>query len=231
MSENLQQTLEEIAVKVSFISPEVVATLPKSGQALLLSFLDEACLAEDIRRRNSLFCSEVVNVRSGKNLDDQDENVLALWMIGTLLSELFDEHKALDHRWFIAQKEKILDLFEKEPFFAKPVVVSESVVETVVETVVLPPMDAPPEKPVVPEPVVVHEAPTETPVVPPVVLPPVKESITVRLQKVRAEISEKAKSIDIQKLASLLTEKVNALHLKENISEKMAKMKGWFHKK
>ena len=217
-SDLLINALQSISEKTKCLSSEIILTFSKKGQIFLRMLSDESASPNDIYRQSSLFCGEVFNEKSGKNLDDQDENTLALWMVGTLINELFDVEKMKTPDLFVAQKEKILELLEKEPFYAKapeaplPVVaIPVEVVQLVEEKAPIVEITKPPEK--------------IEPVVTPVLVP-IKESIADRLEKIRAEITEKAKSLDISKIKAELAEKMKLIpfdkinKMKNDIEEK-----------
>ena len=217
-SDLLISALQGISEKTKCLSSEVIVTFSKKGQIFLRLLSDENAAPNDIYRQSSLFCGEVFNEKSGKNLEDQDENTLALWVVGTLINELFDTEKMKTPDLFFAQKEKILELLEKVPFYAKapeaplPVVsIPVEVVQLVEEKASIPEITKPQEK--------------IEPIVAPVSVP-VKESIADRLEKIRAEITEKAKSLDITKIKAELAEKMKLIpldkinNMKNDIEEK-----------
>ena len=195
-----QTALREISEKIKLLSPEFISTFPKSGQVFLRTLTEENVLPKDIRRQSSLFCEEIFNEKSGRNLENQDENTLALWMIGTLVSELLDADKMQRLDLFTAQKEKILDLLAKEPFSAQIAEVSVPPIASMEISVKI--------------------EPTPTPV-----STPVKESILERLEKIKAEITEKAKLIPMNKINKV----------KDEITKKAKKgfvaLKGLFRRK
>ena len=247
-SDLLIQALRDIADKTTLISPQLILTISKPGQTFLQVLADKSALSKDVFRQSSLFCEGVFNEKSGRNLAHQDENTLALWMVAALINELFDLEKMKSPDLFAAQKEKILDLLEKEPFFVSvvevpstPVMEIIEVIETPVETPVEVLSVKPEEKAPIVEVLVPKIAPVEKiePIVPSHVF--TKEYMTAKLEKIRSEIAEKAKLFDINKIKSEFVEKTKLMRfdkinkVKEDLSQKtkagFSAIKNLFRKK